>query len=62
MKDTQESAAMLGYYFEKNIAKQFVKKSCRMTRASFSKGAEKHLKYSPESLEMVIDRLFDVVT
>ncbi|VDD86929.1 unnamed protein product [Enterobius vermicularis] len=34
--------------------------SFRIMRSPFAKSLEKHIKYTPDSLEMVIDRLFDV--
>ncbi|EFO24168.2 hypothetical protein LOAG_04316 [Loa loa] len=42
------------------ICEPYAEVYARVMRSTVSKGTEKHLKYTPESLAMVIDRLFDV--
>ncbi|MCP9260374.1 Exocyst complex component 7 [Dirofilaria immitis] len=42
------------------ICEPYAEVYARMMRSAVSKSTEKHLKYTPESLGMVIDRLFDV--
>uniref|UniRef100_A0A915Q7U4 Exocyst complex component 7 n=1 Tax=Setaria digitata TaxID=48799 RepID=A0A915Q7U4_9BILA len=42
------------------ICEPYAEVYARVMRSTVSKGTEKHLKYTPESLGMVIDRLFDV--
>ncbi|VDN01820.1 unnamed protein product [Thelazia callipaeda] len=43
------------------ICEPYAEVYARVTRSLVSKGSEKHLKHTPESLRMIIDRLFDVV-
>uniref|UniRef100_A0A158Q841 Exocyst complex component 7 n=1 Tax=Elaeophora elaphi TaxID=1147741 RepID=A0A158Q841_9BILA len=42
------------------ICEPYAEVYARVMRSTISKGTEKYLKYTPESLGMVIDRLFDV--
>ncbi|VBB28330.1 unnamed protein product [Acanthocheilonema viteae] len=42
------------------ICEPYTEVYARVMRSTVSKGTEKYLKYTPESLGMVIDRLFDV--
>ncbi|OZC12402.1 Exo70 exocyst complex subunit [Onchocerca flexuosa] len=42
------------------ICEPYAEVYARVMRSTISKNTEKHLKYTPESLGMVIDRLFDV--
>ncbi|VDK28032.1 unnamed protein product [Gongylonema pulchrum] len=43
------------------ICEPYAEFHAKLMRSTISKGVGKHTKYSPESLEMLVDRLFDVV-
>ncbi|VDM24304.1 unnamed protein product [Toxocara canis] len=45
---------------KKTVCEPYADFYVRMNRSTYWKSVEKHFKYTPESLEVVIDRLFDV--